>query len=89
MVIKSRKFEGMDRERKRLSNKRSDLYCKSGRAEKVNYQKSKKSMIARRKSAHHTRMIEKILAACSTNTCANTLGPVSYTHLTLPTTPYV
>ena len=74
MVIKSRKFEGMDRERKRMSNKKSDLYCKSGRAEKVNYQKSKKSMIARRKSAHHTRMIEKILAACSTNTCANTLG---------------
>ena len=74
MVIKSRKFEGMDRERKRLSNKKSDLYCKSRRAEKANYQKSKKSMIARRKSAHHTRMIEKSLSACTTNTIAYTLG---------------
>ena len=64
----------LNRERKRMSNKKSDLYHKSTTAEKVSYQKSKKSMIARRKSAHHTRMIEKMLAACSTNTCANTLG---------------
>ena len=64
----------LNREHKRMSHKRSDLYGKSGRAEKANYQKSKKGMITRRKSAHHTRMLEKMLAACSTNTCANTLG---------------
>ena len=77
MVIKSRKFEGvmhLNRERKRISNKRSDLYGKTTNTTKINYQKSKKGMINRRKSAHHTRMLEKMLAACSTNTCANTLG---------------
>ena len=57
-----------------MSNKKSDLYHKTRRAEKVNYQKSKKIMIAHRKSAYHTRMLEKSLAACTTNTSAYTLG---------------
>ena len=64
----------LNRERKRMSNKKSDLYGKSTNTTKINYQKSKKDMIARRKSAHHTRMLEKNLAACSTNTSSDTLG---------------
>ena len=64
----------LNRERKRMSNRKSDLYGKSTNTTKINYQKSKKDMIACRKSAHHTRMLEKMLAACSTNTSANTLG---------------
>ena len=74
MVIKSRKFEGMDRERKRMSNRKSDLYGKSANTTKINYQKSKKGLINRRKAAHHIRMLEKMLAACSTNTSSDTLG---------------
>ena len=64
----------LNREHKKMSHKRSDLYGKTTNTTKINYQKSKKGIITRRKAAHHTRMLEKMLAACTTNTSSNTLG---------------
>ena len=77
MVIKSKKHEGivnLDRQRKKISNKKSDLNHRKTNATKINYQKSKKKNIILRKSAHLTRMLEKNLTSCTTNTCSYTLG---------------
>ena len=77
MVIKSKKHEGivnLDRQRKKISNKKSDLNHRKTNATKMNYQKSKKKNIILRKSAHLTRMLEKNLTSCTTNTCSYTLG---------------
>ena len=77
MVIKSQKHEGivnLDRQRKKISNKKSDLNNRKTNATKMNYQKSKKKNIILRKSAHLTRILEKNLISCTTDTDRYVLG---------------
>ena len=77
MVIKSQKHEGivnLDRQRKKISNKKSDLNHRKTNATKMNNKKSKKKNIILRKSAHLTRILEKNLISCTTDTDRYVLG---------------
>ena len=63
-----------DRQQKRLAAKKCTSYSNKVVSAKPNYRRTKKLSELNRKRAHHTRLLEKHLAACTIDTVSESLG---------------